>query len=188
MSRRTISGVSSRKPMMYPAMVRTPGQFPQQQHLPIFRDLVLPLLRRREIRRVDVLQPDEDAPHSGAPSLLDEPRNPVTHGVNLDDESGRDVFVTKLDKSVENGLPFPVAGKIVVGGQEAVGSLSPILADNALHVVSRSGSGLAPLDIDDRAEGALEGAPSACIEAYDPSHCPSQKLPRCFVPAFAGAG
>src|SRR5256885_10115266 len=45
---------------------------PVQQHLPVFGDLVLPLLRRDQVLCVDALQPDQHAVGAGACRLFDE--------------------------------------------------------------------------------------------------------------------
>src|SRR6185312_786659 len=103
------------------------GVLPGEQHLAIFGDLVLPLLRRREIAGVDRLEPDEHAPYAGELRLLDEARILVTEGVDLDDdlEVARRVLdaLAHRDDAVEDRLPVLVAGEVVVGDEEPAHAL-----------------------------------------------------------------
>ena len=67
---------------------------PFLQHLPVFGDLVLPLLGGNQIVRIDVLKPDEDAAHTSLRRLLDEVRDFVAERVDLDGEA--DAWGTRL--------------------------------------------------------------------------------------------
>ena len=75
------------------------------------------------------------------------------------------VLLAQLDDAVEDDLPILVAGEIVVGDEEAVDALRPVLAQDLLDIIRRAAPRLAPLHIDDGAEGALERAAAAGIEA-----------------------
>ena len=59
---------------------------PGLQHLAVLGDLVLALLGGQQIVRVDVLEADEDAIDAGPARLMDEVRNAVALGVDLDDQ------------------------------------------------------------------------------------------------------
>ncbi len=139
---------------------------PGEQHLAIFGDLVLPLLGGQQVRRIDVLEPDEHTRHAGAPRLLDEVRNLVAERVDLDDQPDVDlVLLADPDQPVEDVFPVLVAGEIVVGDEEAADAVGPVLLDQLLDVVGRAAARLAALHIDDGAERALERAAAAGVEA-----------------------
>src|SRR5690606_32691657 len=55
--------------------------------------------------------------------------------------------------------------EIVVGDEVVVDTLREVLADELLDVVGRAATRFAALHVDDRAEGALERATAAGIEA-----------------------
>src|SRR5277367_1989565 len=131
---------------------------PLLQHDAIFGDLVLPLLGGDEILGVDVLKPDEDPPRSRLGRLLDEIRDLVAERVDLDGEAAVDALVLKLDHPVEQDLPVAVAGEIVVGDEEPVDALLPVLANDLFQIVGRAEAALAALYVDDGAERALIGA------------------------------
>src|SRR6185437_7488892 len=142
------------------------GFLPFQQHLAVFGDLVLLLLRRDQVGGVDVLQPDIDALDAGAAGLVDEVRQLVAQRVDLDDEAELHLFVlTQLDDAVEYDLPVLVAREIVVGDEEAVQSVGDVAADDLLDVVGRAAARLAALHVDDGAERSLVGAAAAGVEA-----------------------
>ena len=111
-------------------------RLPGQQHLAILGDLVLALLRRGEIVRIDVLQTDEHARDAGPLRLLHEVRNLVAQRVDLDHQAERDsVLLAQLDQAVEDRLPLLVAREIVVGDEEFVDALRPVEAHETLDVV-----------------------------------------------------
>ena len=84
-------------------------------------------------------------------------------------------------------LPVPVAGEIVVGDEEGLDPLREILADDRLEVVGGAEAALAPLDVDDRAEAALERAAAAEIEARPlPASC-ARAIP-CGIQGTGDAG
>src|SRR6516225_5012685 len=56
---------------------------PLLQHLPVVGNLVLALLGRNEVVRIDVLQPNEDTAHAGGGRLLDEIRDLVAKRIDL---------------------------------------------------------------------------------------------------------
>src|SRR5215469_10919221 len=139
---------------------------PGQQHLAVLGDLVLPLLGAEQAVRVDVLQPDEDALHPGPRAFLDEVRDAVAEGIDLDDEVELEPFLlTQRNEAIHDRLPVLVAGEIVVGDEEAVDPLGDIRPDDRLDIFGRAPARLPPLDIDDGAEGALVGAAAPGIEA-----------------------
>ena len=137
---------------------------PLLQHDAIFGDLVLPLLGGDEILGVDVLKPDEDAPRSRLGRLLDEVRNLVAERVDLDGEAAVDALVLELDHAVEQDLPVAVAGEIVVGDEEPVDALLPVLANDLFEIVGGAEAALAALHVDDGAERALIGAAAAEVD------------------------
>src|SRR5271166_4881357 len=81
-----------------------------------------------------------------------------------------------MDQPVENIFPIGIARKVVIGDEKPVDPLREILPDDPLHIVRRSPPRLAPLYVDDGAEGAQKRAPAAGVEAgqaaagaFDPS-------------------
>ena len=74
-------------------------------------------------------------------------------------------LLAQLDQPVEKLLPIAVAGEIVVGDEEGLDPLGEVLADDPFEVVGGAEPALAPLDVDDRAEAALERAAAAEVEA-----------------------
>src|SRR5204863_9207855 len=111
--------------------------------------------------------------------LVDEVRDPVAQGVDLDGEVGlQPLLLAKLYEAVEEFLPVAVAGEIVVGDEEGLYSLGDILAHDLLEVVGGAEAALASLDVDDRAEAALERAASAEIEARPLAGIPLERFLR----------
>ena len=153
--------------------------FPCQQHCPVLGDLVLPLLRRQQIGRIDVLEPDEDSGHARPFRFLDEIRDPMAQGVNLDHEPNvHAVAFTQLDDSIVDRFPIAVAGKVVVGDEEAVNSLRQVKADDLLDVVRCSFARFATLHVDDRTERTLKGTATPRIEARDLADCAANDVAR----------
>jgi hypothetical protein len=145
------------------------------QHLAIFPDLVLALLRAHEGCGIDVLKPDEDRVAAGPRRLLDEARNPVAERVDLKQKPDpKTLVLAQFDQPVEDRLPVAVAGEIVVRDEEAGHALRGVGAHDRLDVVRGPIARLAPLDIDDGAEAALERAAASGVEAGivpgDPGH------------------
>ena len=139
---------------------------PGLQHLAVFGDLVLALLGGQQVVRIDVLQPDEHAIDAGPARLVDEVRDAMALGVDLDDERDVDALVlAQLDQPVEELLPVLVAGHVVVGDEERPDALRVVLADDRLEIVGAAEAALAALHVDDGAERALERAAAAEIEA-----------------------
>ena len=139
---------------------------PFLQHAAIFGDLVLALLGRHQIVGVDIFEPDENPPHPGRRRLLDEVRRLVAHGVDLDDDVERKVVgALERDHPVEQNLPVLVAGEIVIGDEEGMDALGMVIHDDPLEIIGRPEPALAALHVDDGAEGALERAAAAEIEA-----------------------
>src|SRR5262249_40203757 len=64
-----------------------PCCLPSQEHLAIFRDLVLPLLGAEQVLRVDILKTDEHAPYARTRAFFDEIRQAVAERIDLDDET-----------------------------------------------------------------------------------------------------
>ena len=143
-------------------------RFPRQQHFAVFGDLVLRLFDRLEIVGIDILETDEHARHAGALALLDEVRDLVAERVDLDHQAERNlVDFAQLDQPIEDRLPLSVAGKIIVGEEEARNAFRPVLADDVLDVVGRARARFAALDIDDGAERTLIRAAAPGIETAD---------------------
>ena len=139
---------------------------PGLQHDPVLPDLVLPLLRALERLRIDALEPDEHLVAAGPRRLLDEARNLVAERVDLKDELDRNALgLPELDQAVEDRLPVAVAGEIVVGDEIMGDALGVVGAHDRLDVVGGAVARLAALDIDDRAEAALERAAAPGVEA-----------------------
>src|SRR6187551_95612 len=65
---------------------------PRLKHGAVLGDLVLLLVSREQIVRVDILQPNEDTLHAGAHGLFDEVRNLVAKGVDLNGEVRAEAF------------------------------------------------------------------------------------------------
>src|SRR5271155_2892618 len=74
------------------------------------------------------------------------------------------VILAQFDHPVEDRLPVPVAGEIVVGDEKPGDSLLGVLSDNALDIIRAAPSRLASLHVDDRAKGALEGTAATGVE------------------------
>src|SRR5215469_17307970 len=139
---------------------------PGQQHLAVFGDLVLALLGAEQAVGIDVLQPDEDPLHPGPRAFLDKIRDAVAEGIDLDEEIELEPFLlAKRDEAIHDRLPILVAGEIVVGDEEAVDALGDIRPDDRLDILGRAPARLPPLNVDDRAEGALIRAAAPGIEA-----------------------
>ena len=145
---------------------RGPAGVPGLQHLAVFGDLVLALLGGQQVVGIDVLQPDEHAVDAGPARLVDEVRDAMALGVDLDDQGHLDALVLlELDQPVEEVLPMLVAGHVVVGDEERRDALPVVLADDRFEVVGAAEAALAALHVDDGAERALERAAAAEIEA-----------------------
>ena len=140
-------------------------RLPGEQHLAIFGDFVLTLLRCRKIVRIDVFQADEDPRDPGPFGLLDKVRNFVAQRVDLDHQSKRDSSVlAQRDQAVEDRFPIFVARKVIVGDEEFVDALRPVEAHQMLHVIGGTVARLAALHVDDRAERALVRTAAAGVE------------------------
>ena len=101
---------------------------PLEQEFAIVGNVVLLLLRRRQIVGIDVLQPDEHPLDARRHRLLDEAGNLVAGRVDLDDEARVDALLAQFDQPVEDQFPVAIAGEIVVGNEEvadAVGDIDP---------------------------------------------------------------
>ena len=81
--------------------------------------LVLPLLRRKEIVRIDVFQPDEDARDTGAFRFSNEVWDFMAQRVDLNQETNvHAVSFAQLDDAIKNQLPVFVAREIIVGNEK----------------------------------------------------------------------
>ena len=142
---------------------------PGEQHLAIFPDLVLPLLGAEKRFRVDVLEPDEHEGGAGARRLLDEMRNAMAEGVDLQDELDAEFLaLAQLDHPIEDRFPIAVAGEEIVVGDEKAGDALRRIGCRTIACPRRrrcDGARNAPLHVDDRAEAALERTAAAGIEA-----------------------
>src|SRR3954468_8386400 len=57
-----------------------------------------------------------------------------------------------------------VSRKVVIRDEKPVDALRPVEAHKALHIVCRTIARFTALHVDDRAEGALVRAPTACVK------------------------
>src|SRR5215467_13242796 len=131
-------------------------RLPGEQHLAIFGDLVLALLRRGEIVRVDIFQSNEHPRDAGPLCLRDEVFDFVAKAVDLDHQAERNpALLPEFDQAIEDRLPLLVAREIVVGNEKFMDPLRPVETHEMLHVVGRAVARLAALYVDDRAERAL---------------------------------
>ena len=151
------------------------GAPPRLQHVAIFPDLVLALLRAHQRFGIDVLEPDEHGVAAGPRRLLDEIRDLVAERVDLQQEPDLEaLLLAQFDQPIEDRLPVAVAGEIVVGDEEPRDPLRGIGAHDRFHVVGRAIARLAALHVDDGAERALERAAASGVEAGvvagDPGH------------------
>ena len=138
---------------------------PGEEQLAVFGDLVLALLGGDQRVGIDALHADEHAGDAGLAALLDEVRDLVAQGVDLDHQGDLDAFLLlQLDDAVEDDLPVLVAREVVVGDEEPADAFGPVLPDDALDVVGRAAAGFASLHVDDGAERALVGAAAAGVE------------------------
>ena len=151
---------------------------PREQHVAVVRDVVLLLVRAVEAVGIDVLEADEHALDPGRSGLFDEARNLVAHRVDLDHEAGVQALLAQRDQPVEDRLPVPVAREIVVGDEEVAHAVGVVGAHDPLDVVGGPVARLAPLDVDDRAEGAEERTAPARVEARDHAERPADLFAR----------
>ena len=75
------------------------------------------------------------------------------------------VLLAQFDQAIEDRLPVAVAGEIVVGDEKARDVLRGVGAHDRLDIVGGAIARLAPLDVDDGAEAALERAAASGVEA-----------------------
>ena len=152
---------------------------PFLQHLPVVGNLVLALLGGNEIVGVDVLEPNEYPAHACACCLLDEIRDLVAERVDLDGKPDLGAICgPQRDQAIEQRFPVAVAGEIVVGDEKSPDVLGIVVADDLLHVVRRTESALAPLHVDDGAEGALVWTAATEIHARERSSRPADVASR----------
>src|SRR5262249_2578857 len=97
-------------------------------------------------------------------ALLDKALGLVAERIGLDEELELDALGAELDHPVEDELPVLVAGKIVVGDEQAPDAARPVLAEERLDVVGRAPARFPALPVDDRAERTLVRAAAAGIE------------------------
>ncbi len=140
---------------------------PLEQKLAIVGNVVLLLLRRGQIIGVDVLEADEYSLDARRHRLLDEAGNLVAGRVDLDDEARVDALRAQFDQPVEDRFPVAIAGEIVVGDEEIAHAVGDIDPHQLLDVIGRAIARLAPLHVDDGAEGAEEGTAASGVEARD---------------------
>src|SRR6516165_8587918 len=114
-------------------------RLPGQQHLSVFGDLVLALLGPGEVVRIDILKTDEHARDTRAFRFLDEIRDLVAQGVDLNHEAERNcISLAQQDEPVEDRLPFSVPREVVIGDEEFVDALRPIETYEMLDVIGRA--------------------------------------------------
>ena len=89
----------------------------------------------------------------------------MSQRIDLDHQAGGyPVDLAKFDDAVEDGLPIPVTGKIVVGQEVFADAFLPVEAQHRLDVVGRARTRLAALDVDNRAKRAMVRAAPAGVE------------------------
>jgi hypothetical protein len=116
-----------------------PNALPRLQHRAVLGDPVLLRLRGDQIVGVDVLEPDEDAAHTGTARLLNKPRDQMAKGVNLNDEfEPHPLALAQLDDPVEDRFPVAVSREVVVGDEEVRYALGVVLTQNPLDIVCRA--------------------------------------------------
>src|SRR5260370_27922653 len=99
--------------------------------------------------------------------------------MELEDEIGLEgCVVVKMNHPSENRLPILVAGKVVVRDEEAMDALGEIRAHDALAIIRRAVTRLAPLHVDDGAETALIRTASPGVETRVHARGPQNPLPR----------
>src|SRR5262249_46963535 len=90
----------------------------------------------------------------------------MAHGVDLhDDIYLQPVAPLQRDNAVEDRLPVPISGKIVIGNKETADALRCMHANQTLDVVGTAMPRFASLDIDDGAEAAAKGTSASRVEA-----------------------
>src|SRR5208337_5009975 len=111
--------------------------------------------------------------------LLDEVRNLMAQRVDLQDQLDPEALVLpQIDQAVENRLPIPVPCEIVVGDEIVRYALRGMGAHDRFDVIGGPIARSTALDIDDRAEAALEGAAAAGVEARVMAHDPRHHVAR----------
>jgi hypothetical protein len=118
-----------------PGVGDDPGLLPGLEHGPVLGDAVLVLLHVNQVLGIDALEPDEDVLAAGAGRLLDEPWDLVREDIDLDEEVDAVTGLAEVAHAVEDRFPVAVAREIVVGDEEAVDALLPVLDHDALDVV-----------------------------------------------------
>src|SRR5689334_17887961 len=99
--------------------------------------------------------------------------------VDLNDQLHRDAFVLlELDQPVEELLPQPIAGHVVVGDEERIDALPMVLAHDLLEIVCCAESTLAALHVDDGAERTLERTAAPEVEARAATFVARQRIGR----------
>ena len=140
-------------------------QLPLQNHLTVFGDPVLLLLSAHQTVGIDGFQADKHAYDTSAFGLLNELRQPVTHGVHLDDELDVEFLIfAQVDQPVEDRFPVHIAGEVIVGDEEPIDALCNVVANNLLDVICSPPPGLAALHIDDGAERAKKRTATPRVE------------------------
>ena len=142
-----------------------PRLLPGQQHAAVFGDLVLLLVGRGEVVRVDAFEAEKDVAAARRHRLADEARHPVDHHIGLDDKGdGQPFFFAEFDQAVEDRLPVSVTREIVVGDEvfrHPPGGVGP---DQRLDTPGPAEARLVALDVDDAAKAAIERAAAPGIE------------------------
>ena len=166
MSRSIEAGVSPGKAEDVAGVCERADAVPRLQHRAVLGDVVLAFPRLLQRIGVDALQADEHAVDPGARRLLDEAADLVASvSTWATIVNAQALLFAHLDQPVEDRLPVLVAREVVVGDEEVVHALREVGAHEALDVVGVARARLASLDVDDRAEAAVERAAAAGVEA-----------------------
>src|SRR5262249_13780266 len=133
-------------------------------------DLVLALARRIQSFLPDGFHAHEDLVATGLGKKFDELGNFPGHEIRLDHDAELEPFRPKSHEAFEDVLPIGVSRKIVVREEEKGSFLfarrAPHAVYDRLHApIAR----IVPLDVNDRAEAAGEGAAASGIERMHPA-------------------
>src|SRR5262249_963364 len=134
-------------------------------HVGVVLDLVLALSRRIQGLLPDGFHAHEDLAAAGLGKKFDEVRNFPGHEIRLDHEVELDPFRLQSHEPCEDVLPMGVSRKIVVREEEKGILLFSAYASDTVHDRSHASvARIVPLDVNDRAEAASEGAAASGVE------------------------
>ena len=151
-------------------------RLPSLEHDTVFGDRVLPLLGGRQVRRIEGLQTDEHSVDPRLARLSDEVRDLVAESVNLDDESQfQSLALPQAYDPVEDRLPVLVTGEVVVRDEELLHPFGVVETNDALDIICGPEPGFSTVDVDDRAEAALERTTAPSVETRPRGHAAASR-------------